>query len=96
MFSPETIIKDYRVTEKATEQISEGNKYTFEVFPTANRREVAAAVERLFNVKVIRVNIQNKAGKLKRSRTVRGQTGRTASIKKAIVTLKAGDSIELA
>ncbi len=96
MFSPESIIKDYRVTEKATALISEGNKYTFEVYPTANRRQVAAAVERLFNVKVSRVNILNKQGKLKRSRTVRGQTGRTASMKKAIVTLQPGDSIELA
>lgn len=96
MFSPETIIKEYRVTEKATELISNGNKYTFEVYPNANRREVAAAVERLFGVKVARVNILNKQGKLKRNRSVRGQSGRTAAMKKAIVTLQKGESIELA
>lgn len=96
MFSPDTIIKEYRVTEKATELISNQNQYTFEVYPDANRRQVAAAVERLFGVKVARVNIMNKAGKTRRSRTVRGQTGTTAAMKKAIVTLHKGESIELA
>lgn len=96
MFSPDTIIKRYRVTEKATELIANQNKYTFEVYPSANRRQVAAAVERLFGVKVARVNILNQAGKTKRSRTVRGQTGSKPSMKKAIVTLVPGDSIELA
>lgn len=96
MFAPDTIIKRYRVTEKATELISNQNKYTFEVYPSVNRRQVAAAVERLFDVKVVRVNILNQAGKTKRSRTVRGQTGSTPAIKKAIVTLQPGDSIELA
>jgi len=95
MISPDTIIKSYRVTEKATELIANLNQYTFEVYPNVNRSQVAQAVEKLFDVKVARVNILNAKGKIKRSRTVRGQTGRKADSKRAIVTLKDGDSIEL-
>lgn len=96
MFKPDSILKAYRVTEKATALISEANQYTFEVYPDANRREVAAAVEKHFSVKVAGVNIMRQHGKTKRSRTVRGQSGRTAHVKKAVVTLVAGDSIDLA
>lgn len=95
MISPDKIIKEYRVTEKATELTSELNQYTFEVYPSANRTQVALAIQELFSVKVARVNIMNKPGKTKRSRNNRGRAGKTAAIKKAIVTLKAGDSIEL-
>ena len=95
MISPDTIIKGYRVTEKATELIANLNQYTFEVYPHVDRAQVARAVEKLFDVKVARVNILNAKGKTKRSRTARGQTGKKADSKRAIVTLKEGDSIEL-
>lgn len=96
MISPDTIIKGYRVTEKATELIGNLNQYTFEVYPRADRTQVARAVEKLFDVKVRRVNILNAKGKIKRSRTVRGQTGKKPDSKRAIVTLKEGENIELA
>lgn len=95
MLSPDTIIKEYRVTEKAADMAAHTNKYTFEVFSTANRRQVASAVEKLFDVKVVRVNIINQRGKTKRNRMVRGRQGQTAAMKKAIVTLAEGESIEL-
>ncbi len=95
MIQPEKIIKEMRVTEKATDLTANLNKYTFEVFPDANRRSVAAAVEHLFDVKVSRVNILRQPGKAKRSRTVRGVYGRTPMMKKAIVTLQEGESINL-
>lgn len=96
MFSPDTIIKEYRVTEKAADLTAHQNKYTFEVFPRATRREVASAVEKLFDVKVVRVNILNQRAKTKRNRFSRGRPGHTAAMKKAVVTLAEGDSIELA
>jgi len=95
MISPDTIIKEYRVTEKAADMAMNTNKYTFEVFPHANRRQIASAVEKLFDVKVVRVNIINHRGKFKRNRMVRGRQGQTSTMKKAIVSLAEGDSIEL-
>jgi len=96
MFSPDTIIKEYRVTEKSADLSANHNKYTFEVFRSANRREVAFAVEKLFDVKVVRVNIINQRPKAKRNRMVRGRSGSTSAIKKAVVTLAEGESINLA
>lgn len=95
MFTPNNIIKEYRVTEKAADLTANTNKYTFEVYPTANRRQVASAVEKIFDVKVVRVNIINQRGKSKRNRMVRGRSGSTSAMKKAIVTLAEGESIEL-
>ena len=94
MISPDSIIKGYRATEKATKLISNLNQYTFEIYPTANRFQVAKAIEQMFDVKVSRVNILNVKGKLKRSRTVRGQTGKKPDSKRAIVTLKRDNVIE--
>ena len=77
-----------------TEQImdmSADKKYVFKVADTANKTEVRQAVEEIFGVDVAKVNIMNVNGKVKRmGRTV----GRTASYKKAIVTL-AADSKEI-
>lgn len=95
MFSPDTIIKEYRVTEKATDQMANENKYTFSVYRTATRKQVAAAIAKLYAVEVEKVNIINHGGKAKRNRITRGAPGRTAAIKKAIVTLKEGSKIEL-
>ncbi len=88
-----SVLKLVRLTEKATRLSSELGQYTFEVALDATKHNVASAVEDAFKVTVRRVNIQNYRGKNKRSRT--GRPGVTSDYKKAIVTLKAGDKIEL-
>jgi large subunit ribosomal protein L23 len=88
------ILKTVHLTEKSNRLSAELGQYTFEVFPKANKHSIAEAVEQVFKVTVRRVNIQNYRGKNKRGRS--GQPGMTSDYKKAIVTLKAGDKIELA
>lgn len=89
------ILREYRVTEKAANLSANLNQYTFEVAPEANRKEVARAVAKTFNVEVTKVNILNKKPKLKVDRMRRGRPGTKGGHKKAIVTLKEGDKIEL-
>ena len=96
MLPPNKVIKEYRVTEKATNLAANHNQHIFEVFTNVNRIDVARAVERLFDVKVARVNILIQKGKHVRSRTSRGAMGKRSDTKKAIVTLKEGHAIELA
>ena len=79
------------ITEKAT-LLSEKNKVVFRVAQDASKDEIAAAVEELFKVKVIKVNTLNVQGKTKR---FRGIAGKRADIKKAIVTLAEGQSIDI-
>jgi large subunit ribosomal protein L23 len=79
------------ITEKAT-NVSEHNQVVFRVPLTATKREVKAAVEGLFSVKVTAVNTIRVAGKVKR---VRGRIGRRSDYKKAIVTLGAGQRIDV-
>ena len=93
MKNPNTIIKEVLLTEKGTRLTEKENKYIFRVDPSANRIEIKQAVELLFKVKVDKVNVMNRHGKKKRMRTMR--YGRTASWKRAVVTLKAGDKIDL-
>ena len=81
------------VSEKST-VLGEDGKYIFEVAPTANKIQIKAAVEKLFGKKVSLVNTCNYAGKKRRQRTA--AYGRTPNWKKAIVTLKTGEKIELA
>lgn len=88
------VLKRPLVSEK-TAAFAEENKYVFEIYPCADRKDVAAAVEALFKVKVTRVNILNAKGKQKLSRVKRGQVVKAPDVKKAIVTLKEGDKIEL-
>jgi large subunit ribosomal protein L23 len=88
-----SVLKLVRLTEKATKQSSELGQYTFEVTTGATKPQIAAAVEQAFKVTVRRVNTQNYRGKNKRSR--QGQPSVTSDYKKAIVTLKQGDKIEL-
>jgi large subunit ribosomal protein L23 len=95
MLVPDTIIKSYIVTEKAANLSANLNQYTFEVATHANRIEVARAIEKLFNVAVTRVNILNRKPKKKSDRSRRGKTGTTSGYKKAIVSLKDGDTIEI-
>jgi large subunit ribosomal protein L23 len=68
------------------------NKYTFDVHPDANKTQIKIAVEKVFDVKVTDVNTLNRQGKRKRSRS---GFGTRKSIKRAIVTLREGDRIEV-
>ena len=95
MIIADKILLEYRVTEKAANLSSNFNQYTFEVAPNANRVEVARAVAKVFNVEVVNVNILNKKPKSKVDRSRRGKAGTKGGHKKAIVTLKEGDKIEL-
>ncbi|WP_028263487.1 50S ribosomal protein L23 [Atopobium fossor] len=79
------------VSERSFDLMSQ-HKYTFEVAQGAAKEEIAAAVEKLFNVRVVKVNTMSVKPKNKRVRYV---TGKTRSWKKAIVTLAEGDSIEI-
>ena len=79
------------ITEKAT-VLSEQNKVVFRVAADASKDEIATAVEALFNVQVTKVNTLIQEGKTKR---FRGIKGRRADIKKAIVTLVEGQSIDV-
>ncbi|CAN5149187.1 50S ribosomal protein L23 [soil metagenome] len=79
------------ITEKAT-VLSEQNKVVFKVAKDASKDEIATAVEALFNVNVIKVNTLIQEGKEKRFRGVKGWRG---DVKKAIVTLADGQSIDV-
>ena len=80
------------ITEKAT-YLSEQNKVVFQVALDATKDEIADAVEQLFKVKVTKVNTLNVKGKTK---LFRGRKGRRNDVKKAIVTLAEGQSIDVA
>jgi large subunit ribosomal protein L23 len=80
------------VTEKSTSMQSMRNQFTFEVARSANKVEVKKAIETLFSVKVLKVNIVNLPAKQKRTF---GRPGATKPWKKAVVTLKKGDSIDI-
>lgn len=75
------------LTEKAT-QLMEENKYTFEVTPQATKPEIKAAIEDLFQVKVVQINT---ARPPRKQRRVGKFAGYKPQYKKAIVTLAAGD-----
>jgi large subunit ribosomal protein L23 len=93
MISPDKILKNLRLTEKSNQLSSNYGQYTFEVFPSATKHTVREAVEQVFKVTVKRVNIVNRKGKPKRSRRGLPTTG--SDSKRAIVTLKQGDKIEI-
>ena len=86
------IIKGPIITEKSSEIAQNNNQITLSVDTKANKIEIKDAVEKLFNVKVESVNTINERPKKKR---VGRYPGKTNKVKKAIVTLKEGSSIEL-
>lgn len=86
------VIVSPAITEKST-MASEHNQVVFNVAKKASKPEIKAAVEALFNVKVTGVNTLVRKGKIKR---FRGTVGRQSDVKKAIVTLRDGDSIDVA
>ncbi|HEY1415074.1 MAG TPA: 50S ribosomal protein L23 [Caulobacteraceae bacterium] len=79
------------ITEKAT-LLSDHNKVVFRVDLNSTKEDIATAVEELFKVKVVKVNTLIQKGKTKR---FRGRKGRRSDIKKAIVTLEEGQSIDI-
>jgi large subunit ribosomal protein L23 len=79
------------ITEKAT-VLTEQNKVVFKVAKDATKDEIAAAVEELFKVRVVKVNTLITKGKTKR---FRGMLGQRSDVKKAIVTLQAGQTIDI-
>ena len=85
------VLRRPHVTEKTANLQELRNQYSFEVARTANKAEVKKAVETLFSVKVEKVNIINHSGKVRRQF---GRPGRTSDWKKAVVTLRAGETIE--
>lgn len=87
------ILKTVRLSEKSNKLSAELGQYTFEVAIHTNKHQIAKAIEDTFKVTVRRVNVQNYRGKNKKSRQGRPSVG--SDYKKAIVTLKAGDKIEL-
>ena len=81
------------MTEKSTAIRSATNQYVFKVKTTANKIEIKQAIEQIFKKKVVGVNTANYAGKKKRER--RADFGKRPDWKKAIVTLKAGEKLDL-
>ena len=83
------------VTEKMTAITEKTNRFGFIVRPEANKLEIKKEVEALYNVTVVEVNTMRYAGKNKSRYTRSGLiNGRTNAYKKAIVTLKEGDTID--
>ena len=79
------------VTEKST-NISEQNKIIFRVHPKANKKNLKTNIEKIFKVNVTKVNIINKQN---RTKLTRGRKVKISGFKKAIITLKKGQSIDL-
>ena len=80
------------ITEKST-NLSELNKVAFKVDRSSNKKSVKNSIEKIFKVNVIKVKIINKKNRLK---IVRGKKVKVQGYKKAIVTLKKGQNIDLA
>ena len=79
------------VSEKSYSLMDEG-KYTFEVDPNSNKTEIKIAVEKVFGVKVTSVNTINRKGKVRRTRF---GLGKRKDVKRAIVTLGAGETLDI-
>ena len=91
MKSPRDIIIRPIVSEKSYAGL-ERNTYTFLVAPDANKTEIKEAIQQIWNVRVLNVNTMNRKGKVKRTRIA---TGKRPDQKRAVVTLRPGDAIEI-
>ena len=91
MMDARQIIIKPMVTEKTTTARELSNQYAFRVVANATKRQIAEAVEEIFEVKVVKVRTIRMEGKLKR---LGRNLGRRPSWKKAIVTLAEGDSVD--
>jgi len=87
------VIKNVRLSEKASLLQEQNNEVVLEVDRNANKLEIKQAVETIFDKKVIKVRTANYDGKIRRKR--RGDQGRTPRYKKAIVRLADGQSLDL-
>ncbi len=95
MIEADKILFEMLITEKATQLSSNQNQYSFRVSSGSSRAAISGAVESAFGVKVRRVNVMNVKPKKKRSRFKGGGTSFSGGMKKAIVTLKPGEKIEI-
>ncbi len=86
------VIQEPLITEKIAKETDKHHKYAFRVHPKASKKDIKSAVEKIFNVHVTKVNTVNSDGKWRR---VRFQPGKTAAWKKAVVTVKAGEKIDI-
>jgi large subunit ribosomal protein L23 len=92
MKNPRDIILQPVVSEKSYDLVDSNNQYTFIVDPRSNKTEIKQAIQTIFDVTVVSVNTMNRQGKLKRT----GYTiGKRKNTKRALVTLAAGDSIDV-
>lgn len=91
MKSAYDIVKGPLLTEKGTKMKDAYNKVLFEVSPDANKIEIKNAIEKIFNVKVLKVSTINQIGKIKRLGL---KQGKRPDWKKAIVTLKKGEKLD--
>jgi large subunit ribosomal protein L23 len=80
------------ITEKGTTQNETVNQYTFQVHARANKTQIREAVEHIYEVRVLKVRTMSRKGKQRRYRYT---MGRTAGVKKAVVTLHPEDHIDL-
>ena len=92
MRDPRQIIIRPLITEKGTSIKEAHNQYCFVVDRSANKIEIGKAVESLFNVKVVNVRTMNYLGKMRR---IGRNIGKRPDWKKAVVTLREGDNIEM-
>lgn len=86
------VIRRPLVTEKSSTMQGMCNQFRFEVASAANKAEVKKAIETLFSVKVVKVNMLNVPSKARR---MFGRPGETRPWKKAVVTLRQGDTIDV-
>ena len=96
MKEPVTILEEALLTEKASMLSANLNQYVFSVSKFSSKQNIKEAIENTFNVTVLKVNTLNVKPKSKRDRMRKNRLGKTTATKKAIITLKSGDSIELA
>jgi len=91
-----TILDEALLTEKASMLSANLNQYVFSVSKFSSKQNIKDAIQNTFNVSVLKVNTLNVKPKTKRDRMRKNRLGKTTATKKAIITLKSGDSIELA
>lgn len=91
--NPRSVILKPVVSEASYDRMAD-NVYTFVVHPDATKIQIRQAVEEIFAVRVAKVNTLNRKGKRKRNRKT-GQVGCRPDTKRAMVTLAAGDTIDL-
>ncbi len=92
MSDPRDLILEPVVSEKSYDLIEQYNTYTFLVDRRATKNQIRDAIERIFEVRVVKVNTLNRRGKRKRTRWL---VGRRSDIKRAMITLAAGDSVDV-